>query len=248
MDPFGVSRASVQPDHALITPDTHVVAPLVGWEKTSAVVHISPGLGARFTQFTAILDPGAASALPPAGVERFIYVLDGAVNLETRDAPEATLRAGGYCWVPGDMPHRILATGKARLVVFEKEYRVLPAAAIPKLVVGHENDVEASPFLGDPDARLTTLLPVEPAFDMAVNIFTYQPGASLPQVEVHVMEHGLLMLAGAGVYRLGERWYPVRIGDVIWMAPYCPQWFVAIGKTPARYIYYKDIHRDPLDV
>ncbi len=29
------------------------------------------------------------------------------------------------------------------------------------------------------------------------------------------------------------------------MAPYCPQWFVAMGKTPARYLYYKDVNRDP---
>ena len=51
-------------------------------------------------------------------------------------------------------------------------------------------------------------------------------------VEVHVMEHGLLMLEGQGVYRLGDDWYPVRQGDVIWMAPFCPQWFVAMGKEP----------------
>jgi (S)-ureidoglycine aminohydrolase len=30
------------------------------------------------------------------------------------------------------------------------------------------------------------------------------------------------------------------------MAPYCPQWFVAIGKEPASYIYYKDVNRDPI--
>ena len=29
------------------------------------------------------------------------------------------------------------------------------------------------------------------------------------------------------------------------MAPYCPQWFVAMGKSPARYLYYKDVNRDP---
>ena len=69
------------------------------------------------------------------------------------------------------------------------------------------------PFLGDPDARLQTLLPNEPSFDLAVNVFTYQPGAALPQVEVHVMEHGLLMLDGQGVYRLGDDWNPVRQGD-----------------------------------
>ncbi len=33
---------------------------------------------------------------------------------------------------------------------------------------------------------------------------TYQPGATLPMVEIHVMEHGLLMLAGGGIYRLGD--------------------------------------------
>jgi (S)-ureidoglycine aminohydrolase len=50
----------------------------------------------------------------------------------------------------------------------------------PKPVVESEHDIDAEPFLGDPDARLKTLLPVEPTFDMAVNIFTYQPGAALP--------------------------------------------------------------------
>ena len=57
------------------------------------------------------------------------------------------------------------------------------------------------------------------------------------------MEHGLLMLAGGGIYRLGDRWYPVTAGDFIWMAPYCPQWFGALGKTPAKYLIYKDWNR-----
>ena len=83
-------------------------------------------------------------------------------------------------------------------------------------------------------------------FDLAVNVFRFKPGATLPFVEAHFMEHGLLMLEGQGVYRLGESWYPVRAGDVIWMAPFCPQWFVAMGTTPAAYLYYKDVNRDPL--
>ena len=69
------------------------------------------------------------------------------------------------------------------------------------------------------------------AFDFAVNTMTYQPGAALSMVEVHVMEHGLLMLEGGGIYRLDEKWYPVTAGDFIWMGPYCPQWFGAIGKN-----------------
>ena len=94
---------------------------------------------------------------------------------------------------------------------------------------------------------LKTLLPIDFAFDMAVNLFTFTPGAALPFVEVHVMEHGLSMLQGGGIYRLDDCWYPVQAGDTIWMASYCPQWFGALGKTPARYLYYKDIHRDALE-
>ena len=95
-------------------------------------------------------------------------------------------------------------------------------------------------------ANLQVLLPDDPAFDMAVNLFAYEPGGHLPFVEVHVMEHGLIMLGGAGVYRLEDSWYPVQAGDVIWMAPYCAQWFVAMGKTPASYLYYKDVNRAAL--
>ena len=43
--------------------------------------------------------------------------------------------------------------------------------------------------------------------------------------------HPMLMLQGMGVYRLDDQWYPVQAGDVIWMAPYCPQWFIAGGNA-----------------
>jgi (S)-ureidoglycine aminohydrolase len=110
------------------------------------------------------------------------------------------------------------------------------------LTVGKDK-AKITAFLGDPAANLQVLLPDEPAFDMAVNIFAYEPGGHLPFVEVHVMEHGLVMLGGAGVYRLEDSWYPVQAGDTIWMAPYCAQWFVAMGKVPASYLYYKDVNR-----
>jgi (S)-ureidoglycine aminohydrolase len=54
------------------------------------------------------------------------------------------------------------------------------------------------------------------------------------------MEHGLLMLDGGGVYRLDESWYSVSAGDVIWIGPFCPQWFGAIGRQNARYLIYKN--------
>jgi len=121
-----------------------------------------------------------------------------------------------------------------RLLVFQKHISRSPARKTPGVITGHERDIKGQPFLGNDDARLQVLLPDQPAFDMAVNIFTYQPGATLPFVETHIMEHGLLMLNGQGVYRLDADHYPVTAGDVIWMASYCPQWFVAMGKTPRQ--------------
>ena len=59
------------------------------------------------------------------------------------------------------------------------------------------------------------------------------------------MEHGLLMLEGFGTYRLGDDLHTVEAGDFIWMAPYCPQWFIAGPETPARYLIYKDWNRTP---
>ena len=84
--------------------------------------------------------------------------------------------------------------------------------------------------MGDPDLEVRSLFPADPCFDFAVNTMTYQPGAALPMVEMHVMEHGLLMLEGGGIYRLNDRWYPVTAGDFIYMAPYCPQWSRRVGQ------------------
>src|SRR5438034_3342415 len=246
MDLFGSTRSRVARDHALVCPDSFVPAALPGWEKTQGVILIAPQMGARFTQYLAHMDAGGIAAPAAAGVERVLFVLDGSVVVRPPRGKEQVLTTGGYVYVPPDAELPMRAQSVARLNVFEKRYVPRDRGKPPRLTFGREEDVEGLPFHGDPDARLQTLLPDDSAFDLAVNIFTYQPGAALPQVEVHVMEHGLLMLDGQGVYRLGDAWYPVQQGDVIWMAPYCPQWFVAMGKTPARYLYYKDVNRDPL--
>ncbi len=129
--------------------------------------------------------------------------------------------------------------------MFRKIFEPHPDLDVPPIVSGHARDVPDEAFMGNERARLQTLLPIDPRYDLAINIFTYQPGATLPFVETHIMEHGLLMLSGQGIYRLENDYYPVEAGDAIWMAPYCPQWFAAIGDVSASYLYYKDIHRLP---
>lgn len=247
MNPFGTTRSVVVRDHALIAPDSHVVAPLPGWENTKGVTLISPRMGARFVQYHAHMERESRSLPMRPSVERLVYVLDGTIHLQGDNAKDIILETGGFAYLPPGGGHRVVCTrDNALLLVIERNYERRDGVKMPTLIYGQEQTIEGIAFMGDPDARLQILLPDAPEFDMAVNIFTYQPGATLPFVELHIMEHGLQMIAGAGVYRLSDSYYPVQDGDTIWMAPYCPQWFVAMGKTPARYIYYKDVNRDPL--
>jgi (S)-ureidoglycine aminohydrolase len=248
MQPLGITRSRVCKDHALLAPESFVTSVLPGWEKTQVIIAISPQMGAHFTQYLALMEPGATSGDPLPGIERMVYVLEGEVSLETTAREEHTLQKGGFAFLPPASRAVLRAHAASRLNVFEKRYVSHPATSMPNLHVGQEQVLAGESFLGDPDSNLKTLLPPDPAFDMAVNILSYKPGATLPLVEIHVMEHGLIMLEGQGVYRLGEEWYPVCAGDVIWMGPYCAQWFAATGKEPARYLYYKDVNRDPLEL
>jgi (S)-ureidoglycine aminohydrolase len=185
---------------------------------------------------------GARGVMDDGLRERVCYVVKGECTLNGH-----ALDAGGYAYVPPDraLEYQSEVEG-TQLLIFERRYEELNDLSPPKFLVGHERDITETPFLGDPRARLKTLLPDSLAWDLAVNIFTYDPGATLPFVETHVMEHGMLFLSGSGVYRLNEDWHPVTAGDALWIAPYCPQWFIAAGPEPARYIYYKDVNRAPL--
>ena len=243
MHNLGHTRSTNQRDHLLHTPDTFVRTILPGMERAAAVVHISPAAGAAFTQYTAELEPGGN--LGPTPTQRFIYVLEGAGDLAT-DTTFHTLTSGSFAYLPEDETHTLTAQQTTRLVVIEKPYEPLANAPAPKIFVNHEGKTVAIPLNNDPDIEVRSLMPPSISHDFAVNTMTYQPGAALSQVEVHIMEHGLLMLEGGGIYRLGDHWYPVTAGDFIWMAPYCPQWFGAIGKKPAKYLIYKDFNRHPL--
>jgi (S)-ureidoglycine aminohydrolase len=246
VNPFGHTRSCVAANYALITPDTHVWSTLPSWKGTTAAIHISPHLGARFSQATVAMESEGSSGPAATGIERFAYVLEGRLRLTLADASPHLLEPGTFAYVPPDRPHEFRAAAPSRLVLLEKPYESVAEIEPPEPIIGTASDIYGEPFMGDDETRLQSLLPVDESFDMAVNIFTYQRGATLPQVEIHVMEHGLLMLDGAGIYRLGDAWLPVQAGDVIWMASYCPQWFAAVGKEPARYLYYKDVNRNTM--
>ena len=214
-------------------------APLPGMKNATAIVHISPAAGAGFLQYTAEMEAGGR--LGTALGQRFVYVLDGQIS-----AGPNTLSRGQFAYAPQGSDSHVLAELPTKVVVIEKEYQSLTGVETPGAFSGDESAVQPSALLGDDSIQVRPLVPQDSGFDFAVNSMTFDPGAALPMVEMHVMEHGLMMLDGGGIYRLGDHWYSVSAGDVIWMGPYCPQWFGALGRTPSRYLIYKDWNRHPL--
>ena len=79
--------------------------------------------------------------------------------------------------------------------------------------------------------------------DMHVTIVNLEPGAEIPFMETHVMEHGLYVLEGKGVYRLNRDWVEVEAGDFMWLRAFCPQGCYAGGPGRFRYLLYKDVNR-----
>ncbi len=243
MHNLGETRSSHQRNHVLLTPDTFVRMTLPGMKNATAIVHAGPALGAAFTEYTAEFE--VQGELGPAVAQRFLYVLEGAILLEAHGKRQE-LGPRGYAYFCEGQAHRVVAKQKGRVAVVEKPYLPVQGVAPPQLLVSSEDAAAPHGLDDDPDVQVRCLLPDEPQFDFAVNTMVYQPGAALSMVEMHVMEHGLLMLEGGGIYRLGDCWYPVKAGDFIWMAPWCPQWFGAIGKVPAKYLIYKNWNRLPL--
>ena len=243
MHNLGETRSARRVDHLLLTPDTFVRAPLPGMKKCAAIVHVGPAMGAAFTQYTGEFEPGGE--LGGTAAQRFLYVLEGGVKIEAK-GKKSELGPRGYAFFPEGAAHRVTAGKASRVAIVEKAYQSVASAKPPGAIVSSEDEVSSHPLGDDPGLQVKCLLPDEMSFDFAVNTMVYQPGAALSMVEMHVMEHGLLMLEGGGIYRLGDAWYPVTAGDFIWMGPWCPQWFGAIGKKPAKYLIYKDWNRHPL--
>jgi (S)-ureidoglycine aminohydrolase len=237
---LGQTRSSQQRNHLLLTADTFVRTPLPGMKGCTAVVHAGPALGAAFAEYTAEFEAGGQ--LGSTSAQRFLYVIEGAIAVEL-NGKQTEVNPGGYAYFPESASHRVLARTISRVAVIEKPYQALNLVAAPRAIVSREDTVQSQALNGDPDLQVKCLLPDDPSYDFAVNTMMYQPGAALSMVEMHVMEHGLIMLEGGGIYRLGDSWYPVTAGDFIWMGPWCPQWFGAIGKVPAKYLIYKDWNR-----
>src|ERR1700722_14228895 len=96
---FGHTRARVAARHALITADNHVGSCLPGIDGATAIVLISPAMGAGFTQILLTFQSGGGAIFAASETETFGYIATGgvaaAVGLEKR-----RLGPGGFFFAP----------------------------------------------------------------------------------------------------------------------------------------------------
>ena len=248
MEISALTRSVVKRNHAVISPDGYINSRVPGWDNCTVNVIINEQMGANLCQtLITMTDTGKLTGITVAS-QLFLYVISGQCSA-TVGGTKKTLATGQFVYIPIGSDYRIDSPeAGTQLLTFHKVYDKLEEYDVPSVLFGDAANVPGPMYMGDPALRLQVLLPDELSFDMAVNIFTYDPGGHLPLVETHIMEHGLIYLQGQGVYMLDQHWYPIKKGDSIWMAPYCQQWFTAMGKEPAVYIYYKNVNRFPTTV
>lgn len=246
MEISALTRSVVKRNHAIIAPDGYIYSVVPGWNNCAVNVIINEAMGANLCQTLVTANKEARMIGATRESQVFFYIIKGKAKAIVSGEIKV-LSAGQFVYVPVGKAYRFENIKEGtQILTFHKVYEKLEGYEVPATIFGDAKDVRGPSYLGDPALRLQVLLPDNLSFDMAVNIFTYDPGGHLPMVETHIMEHGLMYLQGQGVYMLDQHWYPVKKGDSIWMAPYCQQWFTAMGKEPAVYIYYKNVNRHPM--
>jgi (S)-ureidoglycine aminohydrolase len=235
----------MQRPYTLITPANHYPSRLPNLRATQFVKLVTPRLApARFGQYLLVIESGGGTDAPVApGFEDFLYGLEGAVTLRA-EGFDHELAEGAFAYLPPELGFELSAAAATRVLWLKRPLEPWPGLGTPGLVAGHRDD---EPFADTdvPGFRRRELLdPADPRLDFNMSLLQFDPGVGLPKVEVHDEEHGLYMTAGAGHYHLDDEIHEVRRDDFIYMAPYCPQSFVAMGREPAEYLLYKDVYRD----
>ncbi|MFC0582872.1 bifunctional allantoicase/(S)-ureidoglycine aminohydrolase [Micrococcoides hystricis] len=226
-----------------------VTSVLPEWSNTRLWILNSPvpGGAQTFAQYLVEVGPGgkADKPEPQPEVQSFLFITQGTAKV-TIDGEAHELGEGGFAYAPAgtDWSFENIGEGNVLFHWIRKRYQPL-AGHTPKVVVGYEQDLEPG-AMPDTDNKWRTTRMLDPedlAYDMHVNIVTFEPGASIPFAETHVMEHGLFVLEGKAVYRLNDDWVEVEAGDYMSLRAFCPQACYAGGPSNFRYLLYKDVNR-----
>ncbi|MEM1352778.1 MAG: bifunctional allantoicase/(S)-ureidoglycine aminohydrolase [Pseudomonadota bacterium] len=220
------------------------------WEQTRVWVLARPmsGFAESFSHYVVEVAPGGGSDRPEtdAAAQAVLFVVGGAAEVSI-DGATHVMEAGGYAYIPAGTEWTLRNRGASALQFhwLRKAYVSVEGLAAPEAFVTRDQDIApiAMPETGGAWATTRFVDPQDLRHDMHVNIVTLQPGAVIPFLETHVMEHGLYVLTGKAVYRLNRDWVEVEAGDYMWLRAFCPQACYAGGPGPFRYLLYKDVNR-----
>ena len=229
-----------------------VASRLPFWENTRAWVIARPlsGFAETFSQYVMEVLPGGGSDKPEPdnAAEGVLFVVEGEVTIRLAGKVHV-MGPGGYAFLPPAAGWTLRNFGKtaARFHWIRKAYEAVEGIDPPEAIFADDNDIEPL-AMPDTDGKWATTRFVDPddlRHDMHVTIVTLEPGGVIPFPETHVMEHGLYVLEGKGVYRLNQDWVEVEAGDYMWLRAFCPQACYAGGPSRFRYLLYKDVNRHP---
>ncbi|SLN49289.1 bifunctional allantoicase/(S)-ureidoglycine aminohydrolase [Roseisalinus antarcticus] len=227
-----------------------VASALPFWEQTRAFVLARPlsGFAETFSQYIMEVGPGGGSDRPDddSEAEAILFVVEGGGVL-TIDGALHRLSPGSYVYLPPETRWSLRNDRDAPLKFhwFRKAYQAVDGIDRPEVLVTSDAAVSPSAMPGCEGVWETSRFvdPTDMRHDMHVNIVTFYPGGMIPFCETHVMEHGLFVLQGKGVYCLNKDWVEVEAGDFMWLRAFCPQACYAGGAEPFRYLLYKDVNR-----
>jgi (S)-ureidoglycine aminohydrolase len=217
---------------------------LPGFDGVLAQVLSAPQHGAKFVEYELLIKPNGKTLKPRREeFEQFFYLLEGEVKFTLEDKTHKMV-AGNYTWLPPLVTYAFQSQSAAlsRMIWIRRRYVQAEGIPVPAPIIAHESDVHAEPTDTYMEQHLT---PYEQlGFDMGINLQVFDPGVYFSFVEAHVMEHGLYMVNGRGLYWLNHDLIEVQKDDYIYMAPFCPQFFYSTGWEKSAYLLYKDVNRD----
>lgn len=227
-----------------------VTSQLPFWEHTRLWVLSRPmsGFSETFSHYIMEVAPQGGSERPEsdAAAQSALFVLEGHVVL-TVEGEQHDLVPGSFAYIPAGANWQIRNrhSQPARFNWIRKIWQPVAGLEKPPFMLTNERDVKPNE-MPDTAGRWATTRFVDVndmRHDMHITIVTFQPGGIIPFMETHVMEHGLYVLQGKGVYKLNEDWVEVEPGDYMWLRAFCPQACYAGGDEPFRYLLYKDVNR-----
>lgn len=247
---IGHNRGVVRRNFALMPPEGVMKSRLPAWRDTVVRYLAAPALGADFAQYVLEIEPGGGTRHPiHVDPQHFLYVLEGACTLRVAEPEEQDrpLTPGGFAYIPPETGFTLHngSGAAARVLVLKKRYEPAEGFAVPEAIIGHQQAMPLTNHTGLAGRGFKHLLPFgDLRFDFEMNLMHFEPGVCFPAVETHIMEHGLYMLEGQGLYYLDETWHEIWPEDFIWMGPFCPQQFYPTGGVPSLYLLYKNMNRE----